>query len=93
MQQPTLEIYKFVLHVDPKEQRYMWPYIDRVISIQMQNGVPVMWALVQPKTAPRLYKVMRFLTGDEVFGVTCHLGTVQLDDGTVLHYFAGGPGL
>jgi len=74
------------------EQRYMWPHIVQFLDLQMQEGIPVLWALVYPDTPKRLYKIMRFLTGDKVYGVTRHLGTV-VDNGDVLHYFSGGPGL
>jgi len=93
MTQPRLEIWKFPLDTHNTEQRYQWPYINNVLEIQMQDGVPVMWAVVRPDTVPRLYKVMRFLTGDTVYGFNSHLGTVQLASGDVLHYFSGGPGL
>jgi hypothetical protein len=75
------------------EQRYMWPHIVQFIDLQMQDGIPVLWALVHPDSPKRLYKIMRFLTGDTVYGVTRHLGTVTDDCGDVLHYFSGGPGL
>ena len=93
MQQPAQAIWKFTLDTHTTEQRYQWPYVISILDIQMQDGVPVLWALVYPGTATRLYKVMRFLTGDSVYGINTHLGTVQLEDGTVLHYFSGGPGL
>ena len=74
------------------EQRYMWPHIVQVLDLQMQNGIPVLWALVCPETPTRLYKIMRFLTGEVVYGTIKYLGTVTYE-GDVLHYFSGGPGL
>ena len=70
----------------------MWPHIVQFLDLQMQDGIPVLWALVYPDTPERLYKIMRFLTGDTVYGVTRHLGTL-INNGDVLHYFGGGPGL
>jgi hypothetical protein len=87
-----VRLWKFQLVQTGPEQRYMWPHIVQVLDLQMQNGVPVLWALVYPETPKRLYKIMRFLTGDTVYGVTRYLGTVT-DEGDVLHYFSGGPGL
>ena len=90
-----VRLWKFQLvQTSLTEQRYMWPHIVQVLDLQMQNGIPVLWALVYPETPKRLYKIMRFLTGEIVYGVTKHLGTVtDPDSGDVLHYFSGGPGL
>jgi hypothetical protein len=90
---PETRLFKFVLDTDKREQRYEWPLIVKVLNVQMQDALPVLWALVYSDAPPRVYKVMRFLTGEAVYGITNHLGTVQLATGDVLHYFGGGPGL
>ena len=88
-----VRLWKFQLvQMGLTEQRYMWPRIVQVLDLQMQDGIPVLWALVYSNTPKRLYKIMRFLTGESVYGVTKYLGTVT-DEGEVLHYFSGGPGL
>ena len=88
-----VRLWKFQLvQTSLTEQRYMWPHIVQVLDLQMQDGIPVLWALVYPETPKRLYKIMRFLTGDVVYGTIKYLGTVT-DEGDVLHYFSGGPGL
>jgi hypothetical protein len=86
------KLFKFSLDTDKTEQRYEWPYIVQFLDLQMQHGKPVFWALIYADAPKRTYKIMMFLTGQEVYGVTRHLGTVQ-DGGYVMHYFAGGPGL
>lgn len=89
----VVRLCKFELVQTPvTEQRYMWPHIVQALNLQMQGGIPVLWALVYPDTPKRLYKIMRFLPGEIVYGTTKYLGTVT-DDGDVLHYFSGGPGL
>jgi hypothetical protein len=93
MNTPEARIFKFVLNVHATEQRYEWPFIVKVLDIQMQFGAPVLWAIAYADSAKRPYKLVRLLTSDVVSQVENHLGTVQLSDGTVLHYFAGGPGL
>jgi hypothetical protein len=93
MNNPEARIYKFVLDTHATEQRYEWPFIVKVLDIQVQGSVPVLWAIAYAYGVKRPYKLLRFLTGDVVYQVERHLGTVQLPDGTVLHYFAGGPGL
>lgn len=87
-----LKLWKFPLDTDKVEQRYEWPYIVQFLDLQMQYGKPVMWALVYADAPKRTYKILRFLTGDMVYGITRHLGTVS-DHGDILHYFSGGPGL
>lgn len=93
MNQPRQEVWKFTLDTYGTEQRYEWPYLVSILGVQIQDGVPVLWAVVYPTSPKRLYKIMRFLTGDVVYGTNAHLGTVQLPGGDVLHYFSGGPGL
>lgn len=93
MNQPRESIWKFPLETNATEQRYNWPFIIEVLRIEMQDGVPVLWARVYPDTAKRLYKVLRFLTGDLTYGISAYLGTVTLPSGDVLHYFSGGLGL
>ena len=93
MNQPKTAIWKFALRMDEVEQRYMWPYIVEILDIQWQIDQPVLWAVVYPETAKRLYKIMRFLTGEETYGTNAYFGTVQTPTGDVLHYFSGGPSL
>ena len=88
-----IKLWKFELvQTSLAEQRYMWPHIVQVLDLQMQDCIPVLWALVTAESPLRPYKIMRFLTGDTVYGVEKYLGTVT-DCGNVLHYFSGGPGL
>lgn len=87
-----LKLWKFTLDTDKVEQRYEWPYIVQFLDLQIQDDVPVMWALVYANSPKRTYKIMRFLTGDTVYGTIKHLGTVTRF-GDLLHYFSGGPGL
>lgn len=61
----------------------------RVVDVQLQHGVPVMWAVVDPDAPPtkRVFGVIA--TGTALpFRLGKHLGTFQLFDGeTVLHVF------
>ena len=92
MTTPELKLWRFPLLEEPREQRYEWPHVVTVLAVQMQEARPVLWALVYPDSPKRMYKIMRFLTGEAVYGTVKYLGTVT-DDGDVLHYFSGGPGL
>ena len=93
MNSPTVAIFKFNLDTKTEIQRIRAPYIVRVLDVQLQDGRPVMWALVWPDSPIREYVILCKMTGDNVVGATCHLRTIQLKNGIVLHYFGGGPGL
>ena len=86
-------IFKFALGVHDEIQRIKAPHIVKVLDVQIQDGQPFMWALVWENSRLRKYVVLCNMTGDEIAGATSYLGTVQLPNGIVLHYFGGGPGL
>jgi len=93
MTQPEKAIWKFPLNTQAELQRIEAPYIEQVLSIQMQDETPAMYAVVWVKSPKRTHIILRFLTGEQLHGIEYkgHLGTVQLpNDGTVLHYFRGG---
>lgn len=93
MNSPVTKIYKFVLGTHEQIQRFEAPHIVDVLGIQLQDGSPVMWATVWPESTKRKYVILCKMTGDDIVGATSFLGTVQLKNGIVLHYFGGGPGL
>ena len=92
MNSPAIKIFKLTLGTQPL-QHLAAPFIVEVLDIQVQRGMPVMWAKVWADSVLRPYVILCKQIGDDVIGETSHLGTVQLPDGTVLHYFGGGPGL
>lgn len=62
-----------------------------VLTVQIQNGFPVLWALVNPDARPEPLHVLARPTGGGVLeGPEDYLGTVQFEDGTVWHYFRSG---
>jgi hypothetical protein len=86
----TQTIWKYsVSHVTHKLDL---PQGAKILCVQIQNGYPVLWALVDPRqnVVPRTIQVTGtgFNDSDRIFGR--YISTVQFADGTVWHYFDGG---
>ena len=83
-----MQIWKFPLEV-MSEQEVAIPAGYRVLDLQVQDGQPHFWALVD-QTAPTVtMKVWMQGTGYKIASnlrLDSHLGTVQLN-GFVWHYF------
>jgi hypothetical protein len=68
------------------------PAYARIISVQIQRSIPVMWAVIDIE-APNEYRSFILVeTGenlpDEIYTNSYYLGTLQLQDGDyVLHLF------
>jgi hypothetical protein len=63
------------------------------VAFQVQNEIPCIWMLVDPKKPLKNYRFYLFGTGHEINPIKIvekPLGTVQLDDGSiVIHLFRG----
>ena len=72
------------------QPQMMLPQGWRKLDAQMQNGDPVLWALVDPDAPTELVRVVVFLTGDDIDKIYAdrlhHLATIQ-NNGTVAHFF------
>ena len=83
------KIYKYELPVDGGIITIK-QCIIKILSIQEQNGIPVMWAIVDPdneKIEP--LEIVAIGTGWELpTGLDDYLGTVQDGCGFVWHYFS-----
>ena len=94
MNSPVTKIYKFVLGTTSRFNDSKLRILSMCWAFcQLQDGSPVMWATVWPESTKRKYVILCKMTGDDIVGATSFLGTVQLKNGIVLHYFGGGPGL
>lgn len=63
--------------------------IVKWLDVQVQNGNPVVWAIVNPEKEPNKNKIVAWGTGwpaPEVVTDRVYLGTCQVD-GFVWHYF------
>ena len=64
--------------------------IEKLLDVQIQNGVPVIWAIVDTELINRKFYIYCYGTGwwlneAEIRGD--YLGTVQDNEGYVWHYF------
>jgi len=88
-----MRIWKYVLNFE-REQLVTMPSISEIMDIQMQRGVPVMWALVDPSAEEIEVRIVVHGTGydiDEVPYRNEYLGTVQ-DGDLVWHFFMSSEG-
>lgn len=71
------------------------PGLDRLLTVALQNGVPTLWAEVEPESAIKWCTVTIVGTGHAyrrraANDMRVYIGTVQ-DAGFVWHYFATVP--
>lgn len=80
-------IYKYPIKITD-EQIINMPIGANIISIQMQNKIATIWAIVSTKEILTSVKIRVFGTGEEipVGSVLRHVGSVQ-DRGYVWHIF------
>jgi hypothetical protein len=88
-----MTIWKYELRLNPGTMLVEMPCGARVLSVDMQHGAPVLWALVQSDAAVTPRKLTLCYTGvecsDDVLGAA-FVGTVQTSHGLVLHVFDHG---
>lgn len=86
-----MTIWKFPLQTTD-EQIIKIPLVNWPLSVQVQNGTPCIWSVVDPESEVIKVRVRIFGTGRE--GVTNdmdYIGTYQLHGGgLVLHVFLAG---
>ena len=83
------KIYKYELPVDGKIITIK-QCIIKILNIQEQNGIPMMWAIVDPDNeVVEPLEIMAIGTGWELpAGLEDYLGTAQDGYGFVWHYFS-----
>lgn len=85
-------IYKFPL-ADKVEQVIEMPLVEKVLSVQLQGGVPCLWALVWPQHEQTKSKLRVQMVGtgwDDVDVVPDqYISTIVYPGGLVFHFFAG----
>ena len=83
-------IWKFPVAV-ARKQTISMPTEAEILTIQMQRGVPCLWAICDSMNVNRTRIIQMMGTGfdiDQPLGD--YIGTIQLKDNTVWHYFDGG---
>jgi hypothetical protein len=84
-------IYKYPLNLTDTQQIKL-PKLAECLTVQMQQGHPCMWAIVDPAQPTEVLTVHLVGTGHPVpskVGALQYLGTVQ-DAGFVWHFFLEG---
>lgn len=81
-------IYKYALKVKGLQEIEL-PEGYEILDVQMQNGIPCIWALVDTENVPVKMEVHIFATGDRVLLPDLnYIGTVQMLGGqAVFHVF------
>lgn len=80
------QIWKYALQIT-KRQSLTLPRGAEVLSAQNQNGVIMLWALVEPDNVKELRHFLIFGTGSLAEGFSIYVSTVQLPNGEVWHVF------
>jgi hypothetical protein len=85
-----LAIWKFPLEVTDMQNVTM-PMGSKLLTVQLQNGAPCLWALCDTTAPMRLRTVWIFGTGHPVpMHAGEYLGTFQLHSGTLVFHAFGG---
>jgi len=82
------KIWKYTLE-NSRTQIVKMPLTSEIMDIQMQNGKPTMWAMVDPETEEIELKINMYGTGDDIHENVLkdeYLSTVQ-DGEFVWHFF------
>ena len=80
-------IWKYELETTDHQELEL-PLAAKVLTVQMQNGKPCLWALVDTEEQKAGQSICIFGTGHPVEFVGDYLGTYQLNDGAlVFHVF------
>ena len=82
------KIYKYDLPTSPGSIKVIKEKVLQYLSIQSQNNVPTLWALVDAEDTSAPTDIYAFGTGWELPDcVSQYLGTLQTPQGYVWHYF------
>lgn len=87
----SLTIWKFPLQYTSCKQEIEIPNTHKLLTVQIQNGLPTLWALVDPSTVKVTKEVIMYGTGWDIEETAAtvgdYLGTVQDNNGFVWHFF------
>ncbi len=83
-----MKIFKYPLRIDAQQELDL-PVGARVLTVQLQDGKPCLWALVDEDAEVETITIEMIGTGHPVYDPGKYLGTVQMEQGKlVLHVFA-----
>lgn len=81
-------IFKYELDLG-NETFLRMPEVSEILDIQIQDGRPVMWAIVEPDTKEIVVKINAYYTGEYLNNADMedeYISTIQ-HEGLVYHYF------
>lgn len=82
-----MQVWKFSIGVGTGEQHVQMPTGARVLSVQLQDGMPQLWAVCDPTAAKVLRRIVAMGTGDDGAPADApYIDTLQVGY-AVLHYF------
>ena len=81
-----MNIWKYPLSLEPM-QLVSLPLGSEILTIQLQRGVPTLWVKVDPDKINYSMRIFCEGTDFRFDHYSRYIATVQLDDGTVWHYF------
>lgn len=80
-------VYKYPLFI-LDEQDIEMPDSANILTVQMQNGEPCLWALVDTSNHPSVRKILIRGTGHDADGMGRYISTFQMKGGAlVFHAF------
>lgn len=79
-------IFKYQLDPLAHRQTVDVPKFHKILDIQIQNGKPVVWVLVDPDSNRTGLTITMYTTGFPIQVVGDYIKTIQIDD-FVAHYF------
>lgn len=79
------KIYKYKLEIKDTQNLHL-PHDFKILSLQMQDGVPCIWCEVNPELPLKEVTLYCLGTGREVDFIGKHIGTV-LDEPFVWHFY------
>lgn len=86
----TTAVWKYELKI-VSEQKIEMPVMAKLLCVQVQNGAPQLWALVNPNAPMERRRILTLGTGHPADGKPGeYVGTYQVEDGSlVFHVFDG----
>lgn len=77
-------IWKYELNPVKGPQSIRMPCDSTILDVQMQDGIPVFWALVDPDSPDEERKFLLVYTGWAIPGYPVYIGTFQ--DGPIVYH-------
>ena len=84
-----MRIHKYPLKVADHQEIDM-PLGARILCVQVQGGIPCLWAEVSPESAPESRLIVTYGLGNPMGSHAAYVGTYQLDGGSLtFHVYEG----